>query len=556
MTTLDELGPTSLADRPPPTARQGWAALGAVVSVALVHLAPAAGLAPGALDADLGIQWHLGAETARGAIPLIDFEHTWNVASWYFNAALHRVAGGDPSTWLYLWGRVFGPALAAVTAVGVLWRLRFRAEWILIGAGSWLALSHVIHSKYTIPVVWVFVLAPTGRGASTTRAVAVRAALAGLTFLSQVELAVLLGAGVVLFDLIGRDPWSAAAGELRARVLRAAAVPAGIALALVAELAVYRLLGQPPGEVLRQLFSNAAETAEGFTYGYPLLSAPSLRPKLFVASLLVAFVPAVWRRLTAPARLVACLHLAQALIAIRRPDPAHVDAATTLLGLLVVLVVNDLVTDPRGVGHLRWPRGRWDGRRVVAAVVGAVVVAAAVVAAVSVESLLALALPTVLLAGLAVVTPRWRADAGAVSLGAGAVVVAVLLASTAGGIAASLRAGDALAVVEGVAADIAPDLDRCTGGDRVVWIVPGPLPLYDALEAENPTPWTVFWYGFTAEHDRVRDRLAEGSLPGVLQVGHGWPPSFGDLGDDLQVALEPCAEGVSRDGQPYRIWVD
>jgi hypothetical protein len=542
-------------------ARTGWAALGAAVAVALVHLAPAAALGPGALDADLGIQYFLGGETARGAVPLVDFEHTWNVGSWWFNAALHRLAGGDPSVWLYLWGRVLGPALAAVTAVGVLWRLRLRAEWILIGAGTWLALSHVIHSKYAIPVLWAFVLVPTGRerdgAAGLRRDVVARALLAGLTVLSQVELAVLLGAGVVLFDLIGDghgDDGAAGPRPWRGRLVRAAAVPLGAAAALGVELVAYAAIGQPPGEIIRQLLGNPAETAEGFTYGYPLLSAPSLRPKLLPASLLLAFVPAVWLRLAPATRLVACLHLAQALIAIRRPDPAHVDAATTLLGLLVALVLHDLMTDVRGRGRLRWALAALPSAAL--AVAGGAVALAAVIGGFRVESLVAIAIPAVLLAALVWAVRRAPAAEAALSLGAAAVAVGLLLAGVGGGVAAALRQDAALGPTQALASALADPIERCTGGDRVAWVVPGPLPLYTALGIENPTPYTVFWYGFQAEHERVRRALAAGDIPAIVQVGEGWPASFGGLPADIARALAVCdARPADGDVPATTIWV-
>lgn len=536
-----------MAATPDDPATGARAALGTALFVALIHLSPAVGLAPGALGDDLGIQYFLGRQTAAGAIPLVDFEHTWNVLSWYFNAALHLAVGSDPSAWLYLWGRVFGPALAAVTAIGVLWRLRLRAEWILVGAGSWLALSHVIHSKYTIPILWVFVLVPTGRRHPAWRGVFARGLLTGLTILSQVELAVLLGAGVMLFDLIGHQrPW-------RDRLTLAAAVPAGALLALAGELAVFALIGQPPNEILRQLFVNAAETAPGFNYDYPVFSAVSLRPKLFPASLLLAFVPVVWQRISSPTRLVACLHLTQALIAIRRPDPAHVDAATTLLGLLAVLVAYDLVTNPRHRGRW-WPIATTPAT-VRAGLATAAVFVVAVAGAFWIDSLAAIVVPTVLLAAMAVVADRRGDLVPAMTIGAMAVTAALLIGSVAGGIVTAIRGGDALAPTTALAEELQPALERCTGPDRQAWIVPGPLSLYTEAEITNPTSWTVFWYGFGAEHDRVRQAIADNKLPAIIQVGDDWPDSFGSLPQDIAAAFRPCARlATTAVGQPVTVW--
>ncbi len=511
-------------------------ALGAALLVAIIELAPAVGLQAGQLDADLGIQYFLGAETARGAVPLVDFEHTWNVGSWYFNAALQWLSGGNPSAWLYLWGRVFGPVLAAVLAVGVLYRARLRAEWVFIGVGSWLVLSHVIHSKYTIPVLWVFVLVPQRGPSSLRRDMTARALLVAFTMWSHVELAVLLGAGVMLHDLLGTD--IDLRPRLHDRVARAVVVPASAAVALVLELIAYAAIGQPPGEILRQLLSNPTEIAEGFNYGYPLLSAPSLRPKLFPASLVLGFVPAVWLRLAPATRLVACLHLTQALIAVRRPDPSHVDAATTLLGLLIVLIAHDLLSRPRDTVR---PGTDLPLRVTVAtAGAGAAIVLAAILITFQTDSLLAAAGVTVLLPILVLLATRAPRLAPALSLGAGAVAVILLVAGVAGGVVSALRDDEALTPTEALAARLEEPLERCTGGDRVAWVVPGPLPLYNALEITNPTPFTVFWYGFQAEAGRVQEALADGTVPAIIQVGQGWPPSFGSLPDDIERLYSVC----------------
>ena len=60
-------------------------------------------------------------------------------------------------------------------------------------------------------------------------------------------------------------------------------------------------------------------------------------------TLLVAFVPLVWRRLSDTTRLVAALHLGLALVAIRKMGEMHIGAASVLLALLGVLGAFDLV---------------------------------------------------------------------------------------------------------------------------------------------------------------------------------------------------------------------
>jgi hypothetical protein len=49
-----------------------WAVAALLVAYYAGEVTP---LGPDALTADLGIQYYLGAETARGAVPLLDFQH-------------------------------------------------------------------------------------------------------------------------------------------------------------------------------------------------------------------------------------------------------------------------------------------------------------------------------------------------------------------------------------------------------------------------------------------------------------------------------------------------
>ena len=199
--------------------------------------------------------------------------------------------------------------LAGLAVVAVAWRLRLESAEILALVGGWFALSHVVHLKYSIPTLWVLALLPVGRGAREPAASSLRALAAGVTFLAHVELAVLLGAGTALYDLFG-----ARGLPLRTRVRRAAMVPAGLVVAFAVQAAVYGRLGLPAAELTRQLLLAPAVTVEGANFGYPLFAPVSFRPKLFPASLVVAFVPMIWRRLSAPTRLVAFLHLSQARV--------------------------------------------------------------------------------------------------------------------------------------------------------------------------------------------------------------------------------------------------
>ena len=504
--------------------------VGAALLVVVVYAGQAPALQPGQLVDDLGIQYALGAQTADGALPLRDFEHTWNVLSWWFNAALHRLVGGDPSAWLFLWSRAFGPMLAGLAAVAIAWRLRLRSAWVVALVGGWLALTNVLHAKYAIPTLWVLAALPVGRWARGRRAVAVRAALAAGTLWSHVELAVLLGAGLVLFDLLAgpRDePW-------RDRLTRAAAVPLGAAAAFAVQVAGYAVAGVGPADLVRQLVLNAGETAEGFNWHYPLLAPPSFRPKIFALSLVLPFVPLVWRRLRPATRLVACLHLAQALIAIRRPDATHVDAAVTLVGLLAVLVVHDLVTDRRTAAWAD-PCG---ARRAVGVAAGVAWVAVALAVGFAIPSFASIVLLVVVLAGGVLVAAR--GDAAWASAGAVGALVAVLVVGTVGGTVARIRSGDDDSTGRAWAAAVAEPLRRCTGGAEAAWIVPGPLTAYEHLGIRNATPYAVFWYGFPAEHDRVRALVEARGIPAILRTG-AWPASFGGLDRDLEAAFEVCA---------------
>jgi hypothetical protein len=56
----------------------------------------------------------------------------------------------------------------------------------------------------------------------------------------------------------------------------------------------------------------------------------------------------------------------------------------------------------------------------------------------------------------------------------------------------------------------------------------------------NPTPYNVFWYGFAAEQARVRQMFDSGQVPTILQVGAGWPDSFGSLPTDIERQFDVC----------------
>jgi hypothetical protein len=542
--TITEPPPVAAPAVGPPRGRGRVAALTASALLVVVFFSSQVpSLRAGALNGDLGIQYFLSGETARGAVPLLDFEHTWNAGSWYFSALLYRLAGGDPSGWLFLWGVVFGPMLAGLAVVAVAWRLRLESAEILALVGGWFALSHVVHLKYSIPTLWVLALLPVGRGAREPAASSLRALAAGVTFLAHVELAVLLGAGTALYDLFG-----ARGLPLRTRVRRAAMVPAGLVVAFAVQAAVYGRLGLPAAELTRQLLLAPAVTVEGANFGYPLFAPVSFRPKLFPASLVVAFVPMIWRRLSAPTRLVAFLHLSQALVAIRRPDANHVDAAVTLLGVLAVLAALDLARDRR---PLAWARAALPIRAGLFAA-GALWFAVAMAAGFRVAHLGAIVLLTLVVLG-AVAAAR-VADWTEASAGALAAALLLVAAGVVNSGADRLRAGDDDSQGRAIAAAVAGPLRDCTGGDPRVWVVPSPLTLYSHLGLENPTPHAAFWYGFASATGRVGAALDDGSVPAILQVGT-WPGAFAPLVPQIEARYTACATvPVEQTGDLVTIW--
>jgi hypothetical protein len=523
-----------------------WAGVVALGLAALVRLEP---LAAEGLSADVGIQFHLAAETARGAVPLIDFEHGWNSLAWYHLALFYLLSFGQPTLWSFLWGTVAGPFLAGVVLLTVARRQGLPASWLLGLAAVVLLVSDVPNGKYALPALWLLLLRPGGRLDGPRSAVLARFALAGLLVLTHVELAVMLCLGTALYDLLGARGLTAAT-----RTARVAALVAGGLVLFSAEVALYAALGLDPVAVVRFLVLDRAGVSESaVAFDASLLRPATVLAAFWPATLALPFVPAVWRRLSDTTRLTAGLHLALGFIAIRKPDVGHVGAATTLLALLLVLVAWDLTRSDL-------PRPRPSPAGAVAGVLGAGWLLGALLAGFEAGS--ALALPALLsVTALGAVAAR-RVEWPSASAGALAAGVALSLVSLGSMALADVR-GPRDELLERTMADaLEPAVDRCLGEDRTAWVVPEPLVLYDTLDLTNPTPYYLFWAGFADEAPRVVERIEDGEVPAIVLQGP-WPVSMREVAPVVENRYELCAEVVTPavpeqgvGARTVRIWVD
>ena len=529
----------------------GWAVLVGVLALGLAAIGRLEPLAAQGLAADAGIQFHLAAETAQGAVPVRDFEHGWNVLSWYYLAFFYVVSFGQASLWAFLWGTAAGPLLAGAVLLVLGRRHGLPALWILGLTAAILLVSDVPNGKYALPALWLFALRPGGRLGAGRAALVGRFLLAGVVVLSHIELALMLCLGTALYDVLGARGLS-----LGMRAARVAALAAGGLLFFAGQVAVYARLGVSPGDLISFLILERAGVSSAATaYDGSLLLPENLLGAFFPASLVVSFVPALWRRLSDTTRLTASLHLALGLIAIRKPDEGHLGAATTLLALLGVLVAWDLTR-----GQDRIPLPRLTAGRLAAAALGAAWLVGTVLAGFSAGSIVALPLLLGLTALGAVAALRGAlpaASAGALLAAAGLTVV-----STASMAVAEVRGPRDELQERVMAASLAADVERCLGTGDQAWIVPDPLRLYAALGLENPTPYYLFWAGFVDESPEVLERIDAGEVPAVIQVGV-WPTSMSVVAPVIERDYELCGEvltpAVPEEGvaaTSVRIWVD
>ena len=470
------------------------------------------------LTNDLGAQFYLSKITSEGAVPLVDFQHGWNAGSWWLGALLYRMAGGDPTLWAFLWSRLFGECLAAVLVAGIALRQRLPPAAMVAMALGVLTLVSPGHMKYALPVVWVFLLLPSpwiDRG-RTRLIVGFVAPL--ILFWVHVELAILLTAGAVLFELVGRHD-----ARLGSRALHSLALGAGLVSGLVTEALFYLLgYGMSITELNRQVvFGQAREFPKHF--GWPFFDVPTdnasyMVVALFPAVLLLPFVPVVWRQLSDPTRFVALSALCLATIAIRRPGPGHSTTVGALVLVALVLVVSELAP--------RWSVVSWSVRRhgaflgVLVAGVEALVGAAWAVVAIKVGfGTDSFAGPVVLIVTVlaAVVATRFLAPHVLVaSLGALLVIATYPVVAAIDRVGDIMREDEPFTMADRLSTAIKPELGRCLGGSHEALIVPTVLPMYDRLAVENPTPYYLFWYDFGRNQQQVEADFRSGRVPVVI----------------------------------------
>lgn len=498
------------------------------------------------LHNDLGIQYYLARITAEGAIPLIDFEHGWNTASWYLSALLYRLVDGNATAWVFLWGRG-GFILAGLAMLVVAWRVRLPAAWIAGLTGVWILLTHVPNNKYAVPTVWAAMLLPVDRGRSVGWDRALRVGAAATVFWAHVELAVLLAIGTAMYDLVGTRR-----GTFGQRAITAVHAPLGAVVGLVSQVVTYRMLGMSTQTFVGQAIGNWTVTDFGPLFDYPVSAPSSIRIALFPVMMLVPFVPLIWRKLSDPTRFLALCSLALGLIAIRRTDDNHVAASGTLLALVLVLGVWDLTVRREKIGASLHALRLTDWKVGVAVLAGAAWYAVGLFAGFQISSLLAIVGLT--LVALSGVVAAGLDDFAAASVGA--VVMAGIIAV--GGVGNHLRqtvsADEAEQETALIAEAVRSEVDRCAGGSGEAWVVPSPLTLYDQLGLTNPTPFYAFWYNLEGERDRLITRMDEGSIPMIIQVG-AWPRSMESMVEPIEERFSVCAQPrVETTGQVITLW--
>ncbi|MFD4323864.1 hypothetical protein ACFWQC_04465 [Nocardioides sp. NPDC058538] len=537
-----------------------WATFAGVCVVALVWAAYSVGAQNGSfLTQDFGAQYHLAEITAHGAIPLVDFEHGWNAGSFWVNAALYAIASGSPTIWYFLWGRLLGAGLGAVLAAAIGLRLRLHPAVMIALALGVLLLATPLHIKYTICLLWVFVLLPTGWLESRPRlAAAARVLLPALVFWQYVELAVLLTGASGLFELFARR-----AARWRTRILNCVQLAGGFVLGLVVQAVVYKVLwGLSFADFNRQVILGQTETHEGSQYAvWNFFDLPTESGRFFILALypfalLIPFVPLVWQRISDSTRLIALAGLVLVVVPIRRVDNPHTTTVSALVLLAVVLAVAELY-------ERRIPPTESRPRPVIAlplAALGAAWAAATLWIGFGLQSMLgAVLLVTLAIAGAVLGALGWnkhglRGATAAVSAGALVVLGGVPALAAVDHLDDMRRDAKSFAVSDSIARWAGPEYERCSAGTREALVMPNYLELYDALEITNPTPYYLFHYDFAQYEDVLVPQLEDGSIPVIVETMPLHTPQPW-LTDAIRANYVPCSVvRIEKQATTVTIW--
>lgn len=529
-----------------------WATFAGVCVVALVWSAYSVGAQNGTfLTQDFGAQYHLAEITADGAIPLVDFEHGWNAGSFWVNAALYAIAGGSPTIWYFLWGRLLGAGLGAVLAAAIGLRLRLHPAVMVALALGVILLSTPLHIKYTICLLWVFVLLPTGRLESRPRlAATVRVLLPALVFWQYVELAVLLTGAAGLFELVARR-----GVRWRTRIVNCLQLAGGFLLGLVVEAAAYRFLwGLSFADFNRQVILGQTKTHEGSQYAawnffdLPTESGRSVILALYPFALLLPFVPLVWQRVSDSTRLVALAGLVLVVVPIRRVDNPHTTTVSALVLAAVVLAVAELYErrtspslappEPLGGGLSKPTRS---ALVLLLAAAGGAWAAATLWIGFGVQSMLGgVLLVALAIAGATLGAAFLRGTIAAVSAGALVVLGGVPALASVEHLNDLRRDAKSFEVTDSIARWAGDEYDRCSGRTREALVMPNHLELYDALKLTNPTPYYLFHYDFAQYEDVLVPRLEDGSIPVIVETMPLHTPQPW-LTDAIRANYVPCS---------------
>ncbi|MFJ2759338.1 hypothetical protein ACIO3S_27325 [Nocardioides sp. NPDC087217] len=545
----------SRTDHTEPVGIIRWATFAGVCVVALVWAAYSVGAQNGSfLTQDFGAQYHLAEITAHGAIPLVDFEHGWNAGSFWVNAALYAIAGGSPTVWYFLWGRLLGAGLGAVLAAAIGLRLRLHPAVMIALALGVLLLATPLHIKYTICLLWVFVLLPTGWLESRPRlAAAARILLPALVFWQYVELAVLLTGASGLFELFARR-----SASWRTRILNCVQLAGGFVLGLVVQAVAYKLVwGLSFADFNRQVILGQTETHEGSQYAvWNFFDLPTESGRFFILALypfalLIPFVPLVWQRISDSTRLVALAGLVLVVVPIRRVDNPHTTTVSALVLLAVVLAVAELYERRTSLAvGVRAP-----AIALPLAAAGALWAAATLWIGFGLQSMAgAVLLVALAVAGAVLGSTFLRGAVAAVSAGALVVLGCVPALASVDHLNDMRRDAKSFQVTDAITRWAGPEYERCSGGTREALVMPNYLELYDTLEITNPTPYYLFHYDFAQYEDVLVPQLEDGSIPVIIETMPLHTPQPW-LTDAIRANYVPCSVvRIEKQATTVTIW--